>query len=142
MPLRHLKSTHLWLPPLLWAVALFLLSAWHGPEEPPSFNFPGLDKIVHAGLYAILASLLYLPLHFDRKYTPLRAAVLAFLLSGLYGISDEWHQSFVSTRSSDPMDWLADCAGAATVFISLHLFNQKTRLAQWIKQQQNSVFNS
>ncbi len=39
--------------------------------------------------------------------------VLSVLLSGLYGISDEIHQSFVPYRDADAMDALADFIGSA-----------------------------
>ncbi len=29
----------------------------------------------------------------------------------LYGLSDEWHQSFVAGRESSALDWLADTLG-------------------------------
>lgn len=40
-----------------------------------------------------------------------RAALLAIVLTSLYGVSDEFHQIFVPGRVCDPMDWLVDTAG-------------------------------
>ena len=39
--------------------------------------------------------------------------MLSILLSSLYGISDEIHQSFVPYRTADVMDALADIIGSA-----------------------------
>jgi len=38
--------------------------------------------------------------------------ILSVLLSALFGISDEIHQSFVPFRTADPMDVLADILGS------------------------------
>ena len=41
-----------------------------------------------------------------------RAAVLAVLAASAYGASDEWHQSFVPSRSAEVADWMTDTLGA------------------------------
>jgi VanZ family protein len=48
-----------------------------------------------------------------------RAAVRAVLLSSAYGVTDEFHQSFVPNRTPDVHDWLADTAGALIVVLAL-----------------------
>ena len=40
------------------------------------------------------------------------AALRAVLLSAAYGVTDEFHQRFVTNRNSDIHDWYADIAGA------------------------------
>ncbi|MCA9424620.1 MAG: VanZ family protein, partial [Candidatus Omnitrophica bacterium] len=42
--------------------------------------------------------------------------LIAIALSALYGISDEFHQSFVPERTSDIFDWFADLVGASLLF--------------------------
>jgi len=37
----------------------------------------------------------------------------ALVLSAAYGVTDEGHQAFVSTRMPSYADWVADVAGAA-----------------------------
>jgi VanZ family protein len=37
----------------------------------------------------------------------------------LYGVSDEWHQSFVSGRTSDLLDVAADASGASLAAVVL-----------------------
>ena len=73
--------------------------------------FPYQDKLFHAVAYAVLA---VLALNYFKYLTcsfklALRAA---FMFSALYGISDEWHQSFIAGRDASALDWLADCVGA------------------------------
>ena len=41
-----------------------------------------------------------------------RAAMWTVLLCAVYAVTDEWHQSVVPNRFLDPLDWLADVAGA------------------------------
>lgn len=119
----------LWIPPVAWAGLIFGLSAWSGPEEPPSFWFPGLDKIVHAGLFAVLALLLFRALAGGGKT---RAAALAAVISGVYGATDEWHQSFNASRSVEMLDFFADCIGGLLGAVSgywlaawRHLFKRR-----------------
>jgi len=49
----------------------------------------------------------------------------------LYGLSDEWHQSYVPGRQSDAMDWLADSIGgglaAMMMFMPTNIRLQKCR---------------
>lgn len=45
------------------------------------------------------------------RVTP-AAAAAAWLLSSAYGVSDEWHQSFVPGRTPTVDDWVADTLGA------------------------------
>lgn len=40
-------------------------------------------------------------------------ALAAVVLASLYGVTDEFHQSFVPGRMPDPADWLTDTCGAA-----------------------------
>jgi hypothetical protein len=42
-----------------------------------------------------------------------RGAILATLLATAYGVTDEYHQSFVPGRIADPADVAKDFAGAA-----------------------------
>jgi len=72
-----------------------------------------MDKLLHFAAYALLGAL------FFRAFntTPIKqnlklVLILSVLLSALYGISDEIHQSFVPFRTADPMDVLADILGS------------------------------
>jgi VanZ family protein len=38
---------------------------------------------------------------------------LAVVVVSCIGMLDEWHQAYVPLRSSSPIDWLVDTAGAA-----------------------------
>ncbi|MDB6168519.1 MAG: VanZ family protein [Verrucomicrobia bacterium] len=95
-------------PARLWPVALGLgiffassRSRLAGPDIQDS------DKVVHFLVFGLLASLVC------RLGRGWRAAAWAVLAVSLFGISDEWHQSFVPGRDCSAMDWLADTLGAA-----------------------------
>jgi len=92
-----------------WAAAIFALS--HSPTLPKGPEIPGLDKIMHAGVYAILAWLLFRALAAGRGPIRIQAWPLAVVLAFLYGVSDEVHQAFIPGRSCDTFDALADLFG-------------------------------
>ncbi len=103
---RRRRAPWAWWVVLAWASLLFALSATTGGDGGLDFawRFAGDDKLVHAGLYAVLGALL-------RASTGRTG--LAIALASAYGITDEVHQAFVPGRHADPLDWLADTAGAA-----------------------------
>jgi len=72
------------------------------------------DTVLHLGGYALLGIAVFRALADARfaRLTPGRAAG-AVLLCALFGLSDEFHQSFVPGRTPDAMDLVADAAGAA-----------------------------
>jgi len=96
-----------WLAVALWVVALFALSSLRlgGGSLDFWWRFTHDDKLVHAALYAVLGGLLRL------ASGRARAAVAG---AGLVGVLDEWWvQARVPGRQPDPVDLLADVAGAA-----------------------------
>ena len=96
------------LPALAWATLIFWLSAQ--PQlPPPPVVFAGVDKVLHAAVYAVLT---LLTLGGDR-WPPLPRAWWWLGVCVLYGLSDEVHQLFVPLRTADGWDLLADGAGAA-----------------------------
>ncbi len=100
-----------WLPVLAWCAIIFMQSAFATPDVLPHWSH--LDKVLHAGVYAFLGLLLYRALNTATRWQgrSLRLIFTATLLTTLYGLSDEWHQSFVADRVSDMADVLADFIG-------------------------------
>ncbi len=103
-----------------WMVFLFFLSSLTPAELPEQNDFfawlgPVKDYAAHFGLYGILGVLLLASLAAWRWPGTAWQWVAAGALSGLlYGVSDEFHQSFTPGRSVSGWDVLADTAGAAT----------------------------
>jgi VanZ family protein len=76
------------------------------------------DKSGHGIGYGILGAVLLRALAGGRlKGITWGRAAAAVLLATLYGVSDEFHQSFVPGRSPDRFDVLADSIGAASVVL-------------------------
>jgi VanZ family protein len=78
-----------------------------------------IRKSGHVFGYGLLSILLFrawretLPAMSDEKWTP-RWAIIAVLGTALVASLDEWHQSFIPSRTGTPRDVLLDtCAGIA-----------------------------
>lgn len=101
-----------WLPVVIWCAIIFFQSAFATPDIVPSW--PYIDKVAHIGVYALLGLLLYRALQATtpRRVQPVLLFVTATILATLYGLSDEWHQSFVVERTADLWDLFADLIGA------------------------------
>jgi len=85
---------------------IFRLSALPGSEVPGRFGSLG-----HFLGYAMLGFLSFMALRDGRA--PWTAFAIAVLLCSVYGITDEFHQSFVPGRSPDIVDWGVDTLGSA-----------------------------
>lgn len=64
--------------------------------------------------------------HINLKATCISAVALA----SLYGASDEFHQLFVPTRSSDPIDWLVDTLAALIAALVFYTIMRKKKPSQ------------
>ncbi len=111
MTRRHLSLAAAWLAVAAWAALIFTLSA-QSTLPDLTHGMPDLQDIAgHLAAYAGLASWLALAL---RQMPGVRRPWLwAFVLAVLYGLSDEFHQSFVPNRHPDLFDVATDMVGAA-----------------------------
>jgi VanZ family protein len=91
--------------------AIFVASSSSDPSYvPPVFS----DELLHLGIYASLgAALLHAFADGRAERITRRRVVAAIGASLLYGMSDEFHQSFVPGRTPDVMDLLMDVIGAS-----------------------------
>src|SRR5205085_9706524 len=101
------KKAWIVLPPILQAIVLFVLSA-----QPKLPETPGGDKVAHLIAYFVLGFLAARALGWTTALSGIALAAAAFVIAALYGVSDEFHQSFVPGRDSSAADVLADAAGA------------------------------
>jgi len=96
---------------LLFAYCAFIFYLSNQPSLPVPALFPHQDKLFHAGAYGVMALLAISFFKYQLSTLNLALAV-AFVFCALFGVTDEWHQSFVEGRQADVLDWLADCFGA------------------------------
>jgi len=69
--------------------------------------------VLHFTAYALLGALFLRAFNITRIRHHLKLIIiLSIILSSLYGISDEIHQSFVPYRTADVMDVIADILGS------------------------------
>jgi len=103
---------------LLYCGLIFFLSSQSSLIETP-LDFPNKDKLIHACAYAIMAYVAWLAFHHHMKsYAWL--AISSLLFASFYGMTDEFHQSFVAGRNADVWDWLADTTGASMMVVILY----------------------
>lgn len=121
-----------WLPVLGWMAVICvastdLMSAQHtsrfigpfllwlnpdiSPETIRAVQF-AVRKAGHVTEYAILAALLLRGLHRDSGALSPRHALWALAIASAYAALDEYHQSFVASRTGSPSDILIDASGA------------------------------
>lgn len=98
-----------YLPPIVYMVLIFYVSSepLEGLHLPEIWN---IDKAVHFAEYGILGFLWLRAI--KSKEGIQKAALIAFVITFLYGISDEIHQYFVPNRNSSIYDAIADGLGA------------------------------
>jgi VanZ family protein len=105
---------------ILWAGVIFFLSSLPDDELPDLGLLSTLASMAaHFVVYAVLMALVQRALRHDGTMSPGRALAVGLALVAAYAISDEYHQSFVPGRQPDPLDWLADMAGALAICLAL-----------------------
>jgi VanZ family protein len=109
---------------LLLFYCLFIYWLSDQSTLPAPMWFEHQDKLYHAGAYSIMGLLAW------RSFkhlvgTPIILAFLSIVFCSLYGLSDEWHQSFVVGRESDSADWVADTGGSIMTIFLLYKFNNR-----------------
>lgn len=101
--------------PIVVALALLywglLFTATHLPGGNSLRLFPGIDKVLHATAYGMLAILLLLAISI-RVRVGLLATLSVIAICATYGILDELSQQFVPRRTADFYDWIADVTGS------------------------------
>ena len=100
------------LPAVLWALLIFTVSSFPKLPSVPG-GFSSIDKVAHFFEYFIFGiflsiAFISLPVTINLK----RKLLYAALVGIVYGISDEFHQSFVPGRETSLADTIADAAGA------------------------------
>lgn len=110
-----------WFWPFALAATIFIAS---GRGDVTGPDIIGIDKAAHFGLFGLLAMLVV------RNGFPPRRAWLAVVLVALFGLTDEWHQSFTPGRYVEIADWVADTLGA---IVAVAVYVRWTRVRGWLE---------
>ncbi|MBC8414793.1 MAG: VanZ family protein [Nitrospira sp.] len=96
-----------WGASVAYMFLIYFLSSHRLPDIEAGMDF---DKVLHVGAYFVMAFLLFNAL--QNSGAGRFAFAGAILLTLLYGVSDEFHQSFVPGRHASFYDVVADLVGA------------------------------
>jgi VanZ family protein len=140
-----------WMPAIVWMALIFLgstdmLSAEHTSRFlvpflrwlDPQISFAalntiqfGIRKLAHLTEYATLAMLLWRALRSGTR-GQMKMSIL-FLIAALgcaiFAASDEFHQSFVPSRTSSPADVMIDVCGALVGLAICLMFTARRKSA-------------
>jgi VanZ family protein len=110
-------------------LAIFLLSAQETLPETPGVSDQVMAVLGHLVSYGVLATLVYLALPGDRGSRRAWRLVAAIAASTLYGVTDEFHQSFVPGRHASVFDVGVDATVA--VLAALVIWAVEERGGRW-----------
>lgn len=111
----------LWLPLLVYAVGLLLISVL--PVEGPKMNVAVSDKVGHAVAY-LLFSYVALRAFASRWGYGGKSALAAVFLAFSYGALLELWQHFLPYRSYEPLDLLSNSVGVVSAQISVFVLRK------------------
>lgn len=117
-----MKFIKLWLPVFVWGYIIYFLSDIPGLGTGLGIWDLILRKGAHITEYFILTILL---IRAFRRSFRMSFALLIFwpsVISFLYAVSDEYHQSFIKNRCGTPWDVLVDAVG---ILIVVYLYIKK-----------------
>ena len=149
MNMKLLRFVRYWMPAIVWMAIIFLgstdmLSAehtsrflvpflrWFDPQiSLAALNAIqlGIRKLGHLTEYAILAMLLWRALRGGIRWQ-MKMSILflvAVLASAIFAASDEFHQSFVPSRTGSPNDVMIDICGALAGLAICWMFASRRR---------------
>jgi len=120
-----------YIPTLLCMGAIFFSSSRSGDQLDsvlPWFQnwLPSLSDFNPMHYVAYFALALTLAYGMGRAAGTWKGCLVNVLICLAYGVTDEWHQSFVPMRSPDPLDLLHDGMGAAAAALLVLFFASRS----------------
>ena len=109
-------------PALAVMVALFALSSVPGSNAPSAVP----DKLAHLAVYAVLGYAMQRAFHGNARPPRTAIVALAALAAVLYGITDEYHQTFVEGRTASLADLGFDALGAVLGTLAYAVRHRRT----------------
>jgi len=106
------KSLSLWLPVILWMIAIYIGSSIGGV---PRVGGKAIDGMVHRAAhlieFAVLGALVLRAVSNGTRTIARREMIITLIIVALYGASDEFHQRFTPGRSSEGIAVVFDALG-------------------------------
>lgn len=125
MPEKNKLNKYLpWLPTLIWMVVIFYLSSRTGQNLHSMFPYVRDFNVGHFIAYFILGLTCYYGL--IKTSAVKHPFVWIILISLIYGMSDEFHQSFVPGRDMSLSDLIRDLIGAGLSIAAIILYKKFT----------------
>ena len=114
-----------WAPVVFYAGLIFYLSSRPVPDIVPAFRFS--DKILHIMEYGVFGVLTAYALRTSpKRLSSLKMEfVLGVAIVMMYGLSDEFHQSFVPMRDASIYDVFADIIGGTLGIFAARMIEMK-----------------
>jgi VanZ family protein len=104
---RHVAI--LWMPVMAYMVAIFVVSSIPNPPVPTAVPDDSLHQAAYFGLTLLIIRALA---RGAWSGVTMLIIIAAWTIAVAYGVSDEWHQSFVPNRHAELRDVGSDAIGA------------------------------
>lgn len=104
---------------------IFVASAMSHPPAPPDVSDVSLHQAAYFGLTLLLIRALA---RGEFRRVTMGTLAIAWVIAVLYGVSDEWHQSFVPNRQPELRDLYADALGAFAAAVAVKAWGIIRRL--------------
>lgn len=115
-----------WFPVFIYSGIIFYISSMESVPTPDIVHF---DKVLHVCEYVPFGFLTARAIYYSKSTFSINKIILLTALAALfYGVSDEFHQSFVDGRHASVLDVCADVIGGifgGYLFPILFLRNRK-----------------
>ena len=130
---RIVRVISYWLPPIVWMALIFYFSSRFRVSATGKFLFDFIIfKTLHLVEYAILYFLLFRAFFSinNQQLTTNNKFIFPLLISILYAVSDEFHQTLVPTREGKIRDVFIDSLGILLMYI--YIVNNIKRIRKFL----------
>lgn len=119
----QMSDARRWAPAIVWGAIILVATSLPGSALPSAPAIPGLDKVMHGGMYGVLGVFVARGMGVrGMRVRGMRVRGMgvgsgwAWIVAGVVvaglAAADEWHQQWIPGRGADALDWVADVAGA------------------------------
>jgi len=110
-----------YIPVIVWASTILVLTSIPSIDIPDT-GIDFQDKVAHFGVYFILGFLTARAFLFGKGLNISKSIFVSFALCSLFAVFDELHQLFISGRSAEINDGLADISGIMMAILMFYLY--------------------